>query len=406
MIAWLLAHAAQAGGLGSCGSAAPIAGTPSYDAAVEAISTHAGYWGTVALAEREVFPYLARPRDDSGWNFSGRISSDATYLFGAAQVPSAELSPECPAGVAMRDVDMANGSFALGIMYGRLGGFYGSSATLSGMVDAPMERYATAYAFLPIGHVAGMLGPVVNAFPESKGLWSYEPDWMGGLVFDGSDYGSWRLGWSKSQGLVTNLTQERLRLLLAAVVSPSLDSMPFLRAGLDRLPTEGGLSSALYRKMTLAETEEPDEPDGASFHTVTLTQQSILGILDVGGAMAVRPHVGFHNASVGVHTRGFEQLPATIDTSDYDWAGEARTFGASVSAAGVVLPEMPWVGVAGGPAWSLAARARIHMDMNPDDPDDFVLVDQVLSRNDPEVLAVLPTAQNGWRYSVLIHVNY
>lgn len=395
----------------------PIEGTVGFRVAQQSQRTNAQAFGAVQLAEEALFSSDETDLDGDGKPdrtepFQGDygVALRLNTVFNVARVPTIysgkcfdDLTTGQRRDYGMHSVDL----YATAVAYRfripqlrRVSLFYAGSITGSTMgvpdsdagswFDAVTRtRYNTTYLYgfsaLPLSFLAP-LAPLINKDDAPTQL---AGDFIAGFEADLPTIGAARFGYAYSRGLFTNITVDRIRLLLEGLITQEFSSLALLKGGFQRFTTLDGVGrTSLYgRHMQLA-TPRTDDVKAASrglFSELGLTtahfEQTDIGkYFDIRLAYAFQPTPFIHEARVGLH--GSNTLGK--DYSAFDLF--------RVSAGIVQLPSLPFYGVEGGRAFSF----ELSMVLQTEDGSFQMGV----QRNAPDLLVVFPYAYDATNFFI------
>jgi hypothetical protein len=378
---------------------APLPGSVEAQVAEKAARQTATVYGTARSLERNVFPLL----DQSEVRFT--LTWEQNWLTTAVRVP---VVTDEPIG-RLRFQSAAMTTYATSIVLGAklndtFSLFYGTSLSSAIFMGAGNDN---RWLIGSLGGLGLLLyqGPTA---PLSVGQHKVLPS-IGGSHFGvSSDYviggradaGGTSvylgyLGSSLGDGVYTNITEEKLRLLLSAALGGKLDDLFYLKAGFDqvrgllqgdlfrdpkpRSEEEKGVSkTSLFARRLQFLPPQPSVPDDAprdlrhvSFWTTHLEQLNIGGMVDATLAVSLKP-VFVSEATLGLHTPGFNEATAS-------------PFGFRVLLGAVELPPMTYFAQPGGRKLMVTAEVKARTS--------FYLS---LRRNDADILSVFPYAYDAW----------
>lgn len=412
LLGLLTAQAADWKGF-NCPKPLYIEGTSGLDAARRNIQTFNRYYTGASLAERGLFPYVATPTwvDREGWRT--RAVVDFSYIADSAGLIAMESSSGKCGAVGVHPMDLAVNSMGLLMMHqSGFGITVAGSSTFVGAADNTAERWTTAAMTLfPWTAFYSFASPLLPLFPNARDPWGAQADFLIGAVYDAQTFGTYRLAWSHQGGWVTNVSQENVRLLVSALISPNLDRIPLLRAGFDRIQSKVGYTTLLGRKTDFARLSTEDE--ATEHRGVILAQDNIFGILDIGVEPAWEPHVRLAHAKLGFHTRGFFDVPVTADPNKVDYVGTGEgKVEVGLEGGLVTLPTLPWYGIEGGTQPYAVLVLRVNSagpgteDWETGRKGELSVIDLRFAYNDPEVLLYMPTAQGSLRVGIIGNMQW
>lgn len=401
----LPASLARAGGTPGEGPQAYV-DTVSYAAANQAYATSAIIYGVTSQVDRALRERL-KP---TGLIVDYKID----LIFNAVSVPGICRGANCPAdGYSLQQVDIMSGALTLGYCHGDKpeefsGCFFGATG-FTGAIAAPGvgSRMIIDGFMLPLGPVIGgmyAVGITHKNGDDTKYVGGITPSYVVGYGGKIPGFGEVRLGYldnASQAGLYTNLTVTRIRGFLAAALTDGLKNVPFLNTGFRDLMPGGeelaekiGSSTLSARKLdfsppTASGIEQPRNV--VNMWTAHVRQVSMGKVVDLGAAAGWQPSTFLHELSVGVHTPNFA-VPRGPDGRPI-WKDEGGV-AAAIHGGMVELPKLPYYGVTGGKSayLSVALEARAMSDKSD------VRFRVGVRRNDPEVLASFPFAQNAFNF--------
>ena len=280
-----------------------------------------------------------------------------------------------------------------------MGIFYSAGVTGSATLGSSFERY---FEYNGIAPAYGLGYSLIAPFTKTANgttIGSVQRDWIAGLDFDVMVM-KIRVGYLGSQGLFTNVSQDKLRLFATSLLSDQLKQLSYLKAGIDRLELikEIGQSSAFLRRLTIASPAtaatgavsddfRTRERNAIGFLTAHLEQYSVARMFDVRAAMAVHPTRFLHEAAVAFHNEKYFVAPGATGEES-----KSTGSGGRVSVGYVRLPALPALGVDGGPKFTMSVELRTTYG----DRDKGIPMRIMIRRNDPEILSTFPFARDAW----------
>ncbi len=370
-----------------CDSYVPLENSAGEAATQQALQGFARLYGATGAAEREVLPTLRLGEDDET---VALMHLRWTSIFGAAEYL---LVPEIPssgcAPLKRSDYDLHAGTFGLGMRFGPVSLFYLTS-TIVGYQGNAGRVVMPAFAWIPPGYywfAAPFTGPWEY---ENEGL-HISGDFIAGgqvEVFDTN----LALGYIGTQGIYTNLSQERIRTFVSAAIAQEFSELAYLKGGLDRLQTlQQQLTSVYARKVVFSPPpvptadglELPEGVSGTDMWTAHFEQANLMKLLSFRSALAVTPSVFVHDLALSVHTEECHSDPVHTETSHRDSGA------ASFSLGTVRVPENRAIGQAGKQMLSVQAQIRYFGEGKGIGDLGFGM-----AFNDPEVVTRFPSASN------------
>ncbi|MCK6537997.1 MAG: hypothetical protein L6Q84_33900 [Polyangiaceae bacterium] len=374
------------------------------------------------LADRQIFPYFVNV---PGGDLNVTMAMDMGFVPNVARVPTLNETdgPGCEdlPTYSLRDYDIAVNNFALTVLFEWIGLFAGMVTTFGGTAGAPGERGLAGF-ITPFAFQRFIASPdATERVSERSGSRAKESTFFLGPAV-ALRYFSLRAAWAPTMLMVSTASPE-LHLSASATWSQDLETLSYLRAGLDQLPTPAGRTSAYVRQLTwqvsprtFLDTGAPGDevPKAARFMTVHAEQLDLLGLLDAGVAVSMTPGVALHQATAGVHTLRFHPIPLSQRAEALRArVGEAKESGGDPDLAGTDFRGRLWGGVAGVPAAPYydseaavvpSAGADVGVSFHLGDKSRNSRVTQVLSLrwNEAETLAQIPFARNVWAVSMNI----
>jgi hypothetical protein len=364
-----------------------IAGTVPYGVGRQAIETNANAYGAVALAENTLLA--------GDGKFIG-VTGHA--LYNVARLPAIAACPtDLNYGTMGLDVYASAGGLMIpfealdGKLVGRV--FYAGSVSGS-LVQFPSDKYLYNRIFSTEFYGAGSIltayaAPLAPLLTRNDGIQTMVGDFVIGAEIglpDHPDVAALRLGYVYSQGLYSNLNSKRTFLFATALLTDRFALLALARAGLERVPIQDmvGKTSLFGRNQVIKGTpasEPATEANAATFGKIDLTTLHFAqddiggGYVGVSAALAVRPRVFLHEAS----------LTLNLFPMDLDLGEPIRAI--RLHAGVEELPAMPWYAVDGGlqPYFDLTVFDSVH-----------------IRRNSPETLLLFPYAQGATEVSFII----
>jgi hypothetical protein len=366
-----------------------IDGTVPYGVGRQAIETNANAYGAVALAENVL---LAGEGKYIG--VTGHALYNATRLPAVAACPSdldygtAGLDVYASAGGLMIPFELLNGKLA-----GRV--FYAGSVTGS-LVQFPSDKFVQNRVISTELYGAAAIGvayfaPLAPLISHEDGIETMVGDFVVGTEVglpSHPDVAALRLGHVYSQGLYSNLNSRRAYLFATTLLTDQFSLLALAKAGLDKVPISkiAGRSTLFGRNQVIKSAPVADSAtsnvtadDGVfgriDLSTLHVAQDEIGGVLGISAALAVRPNVFLHEASLSLN---LGQIDLGLDQPVRVISGRAGV---------EQLPAMPWYGVKGGlqPYFDVTFFDSVH-----------------IRRNAPDTLLLFPYAQNATEVSFVI----
>lgn len=384
--------------------------------------TNTRIFGVMGVLDRVLFPELAGDKEEV-------LLVESNQIYNVVKVPGV-CYPVCSDRTnGFIGIDAFSSSLALGVQSGGTGLFYAASWTGMSAPDTALLRPMAALAYSGIGYFQGLTAPL-RVGPTKIGPsfadvaeGSTEAYVIGGkTTLYGTMLYAGFLATSTGNGMVTNITQEKLRLLASAAISDNFSDIPFLKMGLDRVPdivsyiqgngfksdekkkdgTDGEekkekrpnasktpMTSLYARKINLVPPQSGPDGEGddrkVKWWTIHAEQMNIGGFFDIKASLAVAPKVQIHEFLASVHSEGFNLVPG-------EDADDELSFGAS---AGLVqLPPLYYFGVQGGAKISVAADVRYGKQFR-----------MSLRRNEPDVLSLFPYAYDSWNFYIQYDIS-
>jgi hypothetical protein len=382
------------------------------DVAQRAARQTATFYGTASSLERNVFPML--PDADVGFVFG----IEQNWLINVTHVPMDTHSP-IP---EQRFQNAAMSTYAANVVMAykfdqTFGMFYGTSLSTAFFPGSTEDNRMAVAGLAPLGLIFYQVptAPLsigrVNVLPtladESFGI---SADWvLGGRAnVAGTSMYLGYLGSSIGDGVYTNVTQDKLRLLLStAIGGTTFEDLFYLKAGFDRargllegklfedldapidsvsdeVPDPIGKTSLFVRRLQFVPPQPTipidatDELRRVDFWTGHLEQLNIAQLFDVSIAAAADPFL-LHEAIVSVHTPGYDEL-----------SGEAGFWnGARLSLGMVELPPMTYFAQQGGKKFMFAFESKAGSTATFS-----------IRHNDPNILGIFPYAYDAWNIYV------
>jgi hypothetical protein len=187
--------------------------------------------------------------------------------------------------------------------------------------------------------------------------------------------------------LFTNVSVDRVRFMVEALLTQQFDSLALVKVGFRELPTldELGATTVYARRLELAvprvedAAQQPRELiSDLGLTTAHLEQVGMFDYLAARVAYAVEPEPFIHELRVGLEQTS-EQRLKSAEQDDWLAAVEAH--------AGIVqLPSLPYYAVDGG--------RRFSFDVSLVLPLGPAVIRGGVQRNAPELLTVFPYAQD------------
>jgi len=381
--------------------------TVSYGNANKAYATSALIYGVTNQVDRA----LRERQNPTGLVFDYNIN----LIFNAVSVPGKCTGDiNCPKdGYSLQQVDIMSGSLTLGYCHGDKpdefsGCFFGATG-FTGAVAAPGigTRMIIDGFMVPLAPVIGgmyAVGISEKGGGDTKYVGGITPSYIVGYGGNIPGFGEVRLGYLDNYsraGWYTNVTVTRIRGFVSAALTDGLKTLPFLNTGFRDLMPGGeelaeriGASTLSARKLDFsppapAGLEQPR--DVINMWTAHARQVSMYKIFDLGAAAGWQPSAFLHELTAGVHTPNFA-VPRGPDGKPI-WKDEGG-FAAALHAGMVELPKLPYYGVTGGKSFYFSAAVEARAGSR----DSNVRFRVGLRRNDPEVLASFPFAQNAMNF--------
>ncbi len=397
-----------------------LGGTPGRAIVDQAVATTATLHDAVAAVEDIGFPEARRVQEEDGKATVFLVRAD--NLFNAAHLPARVTDTTltgtgCQGPYRWAPVDIMANRLAV-VHRGRkaLGWYYAVSVHGYGVHASTTTRFSAPWMLFGVNTAYAFLAPFLPAGETLGDRFSLRWDWVGGLSWTQKGLDA-RLGYVGSRGLYANLDEQKTALFLRGVLrrNTRLDEVmevPLARAGLARLPwpedweekigrtrlfgqtlrwyaleegTGGGTGTGTgttFTETTDAAPAEDERVRAIDLRTIHLDQMGLLGgVLDLRLAGMVQPQVLLHEASVGLHSRGYQGFDR-----------ENRTYGAGIWAGMTRLPAASWYGVAPGPKLMVMASGTARVGNPYDDLQGYVVLHAAM--NAAEVLDVHPYAVN------------
>lgn len=371
----------------------PVAGSAGEAVTRQALSGFAKLYGATGAAESEVLPMLRASGESPASEQDGVLLFHIrwTSMFGAARqlLVAEQPSGDCPS-MLRSDYDLHAGTFGLGLRHGPVSVFYLTSTIVGAPSGIGSRVLMPPFAWVPPGYY-WFAAPFIGPWEYEKSGYSISGDYIAGVQLEALGT-SLAAGYIGTQGLYTNLSQQKIRAFATAAIAREFSELAYLKAGLDRVSTlEDGLSSLYARKVVFSPPPTPTNdgfslPDvsGVSMWTGHLEHANIMKLLSVRSALAVAPEVFLHDLALSIHTTDYH-----IDPSDKGRRIRVDPTALSFTAGTVRVPENRALGQPGDQLISVKAEARMFRDSKM--IGDLALG---LGFNDPEVLTRFPSAQN------------
>lgn len=392
----------------------PIEGTVGFRIAQQSQATNAQAFGAVQLAEDALFTSEEVDLDGDGKADRTEPTSGSAFalrlhnVFNVARTPTIytgecfdDLGPNERRKYGMHAVDL----YATAVAYRfpipgaePLSFFYASSITGSTMGVADPDaiswgeavtktRYNTAYLYGLAAIPLAFLGPLAPLLSSDTPPTAIAGDFLAGFQATLPAAGAARVGYAASQGLFTNVTADRIRFMVEALLTQEFSSLALVKAGFRELSTfEAAGGTSLYaRRLELAVPRVEDEAlqprefiSDLGLSTAHFEQVGMFDFLAAKMAYAVQPYRFVHELRVGID-RTTQQLREQDQDGDLLNMIEAHV-------GFVQLPSLPYYGVDGGRLFSV--------DVNVVMPVGGSVFRAGVQRNVPELLTVFPYAQN------------
>lgn len=394
----------------------PIEGTVGFRVAQQSQVTNAQAFGAVQLAEEALFTSEQVDLDGDGdadrtEPFQGSAFALRLHnVFNVARIPTIytgtcfdDLGPTERRKYGMHAVDL----YATAVAYRfpipgaeSLSFFYASSITGStmGLADPDAAsfgdaitktRYNTAYLYGFAALPLAFLGPLAPLLSSDTPPTAIAGEFLAGFEGALPAIGAARVGYAYSQGLFTNVTADRIRFMVEALLTQEFSSLALVKAGFRELSTldAAGGTSLYARRIELAVPRIEDEAlqprefiSNLGLSTAHLEQVGMFDMLAAKLAYAVEPYPFVHELRVGL-----EQTTEQLREQDGDGDGDLlKLLEAHIGF--VQLPSLPYYGVEGGRLFSF--------DINLVVPAGGSVFRAGVQRNVPELLTVFPYAQN------------
>jgi len=390
---------------GAFGYAEPFPGTVRTLLVDNQAATGAQLYGSIGILEREIIPRTKR---------RGLVGLSAfDMLLGGVQVPGG--CPICTPPYRLLPADTYAISTGIGMMlgehfmvFGSAAGTYTRIAEGSEALIGSMMWPVVGTLFIPLSEFALPITPLFTGPTQIIGgrstanMLSYVAG--GSASFYGMSLTAGLIGSGKGAGLYTNVTQERLRLLVSTALTNEFGDLSYLKFGLDKLPDgmlghldslfdfsgrdesqQGDASTSFYgRKLQFLIPRQSGpsvafEVSRLSFWSMQAGRTNMLdGWLDADLAAGVKPSVMLHEARVAVHNPQFE----------------SEGTGLSIALGVVRLPELYMLAQQPGQHFSVHIELRI-----------FDVLRFSVLRNEPEILTSFPYAYDAWSVSLAMDVT-
>ncbi|MFT4622651.1 MAG: hypothetical protein ACI8PZ_001307 [Myxococcota bacterium] len=346
-----------------------VKGTPSEVLVQQALVTNAATYGAAQFADEILLPNVSRMARESydGKAAIGVIRADS--IFGIENIPARGCGNR--GGMVNAPVDLMTNRLGLAWQGKYIGVFYAVTVNGYGIHPLQISRATAPYMLFVTNFGYGALAPLLPAGTDVGERFTMTWDWIGGLVFapGGLDV---RLGYVGSKGFYSNVDEEKTSIFLRSVLQASpltgkLNNLPYLMTGLDQLPigedamekvgrtriygrrlrwytipgapldqlvsgttsTSTGSTPTIPTTGTTGTSAAGDGGGGvrdAHFDLYTFHIEQIglaNGWLDLKLIGASRPAPLMHEASVGVHSPGYDTYrPGEMDEAGFGvWVG-------------------------------------------------------------------------------------
>lgn len=394
----------------------PIEGTVGFRVAQQSQRTNAQAFGAVQIAEEALFASEEVDLDGDGkadrtepFQGNSSFAMRLNTVFNVTRVPTI-YSGNCFDGLSigerrdygMHSIDLYSTSVAYRFripQLRRVSFFYAGSITGSTMglpdpdagswFDAVTRtRYNTTYLYgfaaLPLSFLAP-LAPLIN---KDEAPTQLAGDFVAGFEADLPTIGAARLGYAYSRGLFTNITVDRIKLLLEGLLTQEFSSLALLKGGFQRFATLDGIGrTSLYGQhlqLAAPRAEDAREFSRSAFSRLGLTtahfeQTDINKYVDLRFAYAFQPSPFIHEARAAIHS--------AFDKNE-------GTFGYRLTAGIVQLPALPFYGVEGGRAFSFEISGAYE--------SRTTTFRMGVQRNAPDLLVVFPYAYDATNFFLRI----
>lgn len=203
------------------------------------------------LADRQIFPYFVNV---PGGDLNVTMAMDMGFVPNVARVPTLNETdgPGCEdlPTYSLRDYDIAVNNFALTVLFEWIGLFAGMVTTFGGTAGAPGERGLAGF-ITPFAFQRFIASPdATEHVSERSGSRAKESTFFLGPAV-ALRYFSLRAAWAPTMLMVSTASPE-LHLSASATWSQDLETLSYLRAGLDQLADTGRAHQRLRSPAHLA----------------------------------------------------------------------------------------------------------------------------------------------------------
>lgn len=392
MIAWLTAVAFAQDEqpdwfVGACDIFQPVAGTAGFVNAIDAIRTNATTYSAGEFARRRL----------RGQNY---LAMDFHVVAGAARVPAwctgSGYGGRRSGEMYFQPLDLGATNFGIdapllhdGPLHSSFQLFYASSVTQSNLGARALSWVAPLMNLYP-----AVGAPLLSGYSNGRGLFTYAVDWIGGAYLQ-SDVVSVQAGYTGSEGLYLDVTQEKIALFANTVFGDGIrwTDASYLLLGVDQFDPRRfgndderfGMTTAFYRDLPSGGTlEAPVEGVtrrvSERLRTGHLRQEDIGRLLDVRTAYEFGERFRLRELAVAVHTKEWWRRP------DQSFTEERNGY---LRVGFVHLPDQPLLGVKGGIKPTLRGDYTFQLE-----EDDVFALRASARMNDPDLLDLYPFAYN------------